>query len=197
MKWIKENWIYILIILIVIGYLMGERQKDKERIANEAIAPYQEQIEELQDEIRDLKNQIDEYKHELEDYKYKLEENNSPVYYTEDDDKTVYISSSGIIHKINDCSGMEDYEVMSYAEAIEDGYRLCEDCGHLAFGTSCSGTHDPEQYPDDTILVFTCSNRTYHIDQDCSKFNFNQNDDVMSVEDAIRSGYTPCDKCCQ
>ena len=27
--------------------------------------------------------------------------------------------------------------------------------------------------------------------------NFNQNDDVMSVEDAIRSGYAPCDKCCR
>ena len=201
MKYIKDYLIFFFVGLIVIGYLVGKRQEDKENIVNEAIQPYQEQIQELQEENSFLADEVEEYKSKIEELEQNLrdmeDEINAPTYYTNDADKTVYISSSGIMHKINNCSGMKEYEVMSYADAIEDGYSMCENCGALPFGTSCSGTHDPESYSTDTILVFTCNNRTFHVDQDCSKFDFNGNDDVMSIEDAIRSGYTPCEKCCK
>lgn len=45
------------------------------------------------------------------------------------DDKTVYVSrSGGKIHRYNDCSGMKYYDTMTYGEAIDDGYTVCEKC---------------------------------------------------------------------
>lgn len=45
------------------------------------------------------------------------------------DDKTVYVSKSGgKIHRYNDCSGMKYYDVMTYSEAIDEGFDLCQKC---------------------------------------------------------------------
>ena len=44
-------------------------------------------------------------------------------------DRTVYVSQSGgKIHRYNDCSGMKYYDTMTYGEAIDDGYTVCEKC---------------------------------------------------------------------
>lgn len=44
-------------------------------------------------------------------------------------DRTVYVSQSGgKIHRYNDCSGMKYYDVMTYSEAIEKGFDLCQKC---------------------------------------------------------------------
>lgn len=44
-------------------------------------------------------------------------------------DRTVYVSQSGgKIHRYNDCSGMKYYDVMTYSEAIDKGFELCQKC---------------------------------------------------------------------
>lgn len=44
-------------------------------------------------------------------------------------DRTVYVSQSGgKIHRYNDCSGMKYYDVMTYSEAIDKGFDLCQKC---------------------------------------------------------------------
>ena len=40
----------------------------------------------------------------------------------------VYVSQYGKIHNNKRCSGMKYYEKMSYQEAIEAGYELCQNC---------------------------------------------------------------------
>lgn len=49
--------------------------------------------------------------------------------YVEDyNSKTVYVSKYGKIHKNRHCSGMMYYDVMTYGEAIEQGYEKCANC---------------------------------------------------------------------
>lgn len=43
--------------------------------------------------------------------------------------RTVYVSSSGVIHLDKDCSGMKNYTEMTMEQADAAGYRLCERCG--------------------------------------------------------------------
>ena len=42
--------------------------------------------------------------------------------------KTVYVSTSGKIHKNSNCSGMKKYTKMTYEEACELGYEHCKKC---------------------------------------------------------------------
>ena len=92
MKYIKDYLIFFFVGLIVIGYLVGKRQEDKENIVNEAIQPYQEQIQELQEENSFLADEVEEYKSKIEELEQNLrdmeDEINAPTYYTNDADKT-------------------------------------------------------------------------------------------------------------
>ena len=45
-----------------------------------------------------------------------------------DMDDAVYISNTGKIHLTPDCSGMENYDEMTYEEACETGYSHCSRC---------------------------------------------------------------------
>ena len=164
---------------------IGELESQVRSLESEA-AKYRSQIQDYQDEIRKLEDEIRDLEEKAE----------SPISFSSDADKTVYISNNGIMHKINDCSGMKNYFVLSYLEALEDGYTLCDNCGDLPFGTLCGGSHEASDYPDSATIVFTENTRIYHIDQDCGKYNPDQNDGVMSDEDAIACGYSPCSACC-
>lgn len=42
--------------------------------------------------------------------------------------KMVYVSNYGKIHKNPNCSGMIYYEIMSYHDAIGNGYVECQNC---------------------------------------------------------------------
>lgn len=43
--------------------------------------------------------------------------------------RTVYVSKSGKkIHRIPNCSGMKNYWEMSYEDAVEAGYKFCQNC---------------------------------------------------------------------
>ena len=43
--------------------------------------------------------------------------------------RVVYVSNSGKIHSVNDCSGMKNYKTMTLAEAEEKGYDVfCHNC---------------------------------------------------------------------
>lgn len=44
------------------------------------------------------------------------------------DSRTVYVSNSGKIHAIPDCSGMKHYTEMTYREAVSAGYVECKNC---------------------------------------------------------------------
>lgn len=41
---------------------------------------------------------------------------------------TVYVSKSGKIHRIRNCSGMKYYTEMDYDEAVDEGYVFCKNC---------------------------------------------------------------------
>ena len=42
--------------------------------------------------------------------------------------ETVYVSNSGKIHRIPNCSGMKNYTEMSKDEAVSRGYSYCKNC---------------------------------------------------------------------
>lgn len=41
---------------------------------------------------------------------------------------TVYVSRTGKIHRISNCSGMKYYTKMDYYEALDEGYVHCQNC---------------------------------------------------------------------
>ncbi len=43
-------------------------------------------------------------------------------------DTIVYVSQSGKIHSVHDCSGMKSYKEMTIAEAEAKGYEYCSNC---------------------------------------------------------------------
>ena len=44
-------------------------------------------------------------------------------------ERTVYVSKSGNkIHRIKNCSGMKYYREMTYSDAVNAGYDICNNC---------------------------------------------------------------------
>ena len=43
-------------------------------------------------------------------------------------EQTVYVSNSGKIHSVNNCSGMKNYTSMTLADALAKGYEKCSNC---------------------------------------------------------------------
>ena len=41
---------------------------------------------------------------------------------------TVYVSRTGKIHRIRNCSGMKYYTAMDYEDAVDAGYSHCQNC---------------------------------------------------------------------
>ena len=55
--------------------------------------------------------------------------NDSTPYYTDNYySEIVYVSNSGKIHNVRNCSGMKYYTIMDYDSAIDKGYVKCKNC---------------------------------------------------------------------
>lgn len=120
MKIFKKWWFWVIVVLLVIGALNGEKNAGKEEAAVTRTAMTEAAQETPAPTATPKPTPKPTDTPEPTPTPYRV--------WGFFPDKEVYVSNSGKVHLDSDCSGMKSYTTMTIEEAYNAGYERCERC---------------------------------------------------------------------